>query len=528
MMGLSITRNFANKLIILIGLSLSISIFIAVFQPFPGYMDADYYFSGGVQLAQGKGFSEPYLWNYFDPSNTIPHPSHGYWMPLASMVAALGMVMTGSQSWLAGRIFFFIVTITIPPLTALLAYSFTKREDLSFLSGIIAIFSGYYAIYMQLTETFSINMLLGVIFFLIAHRKNNITYFFMGILSGLFHLARADGLLWLVVSFIIISLNYSRSYHKLFDWIKAYSINLLGYLLVIGPWFIRNYQAFGSLFGPMASDMMWLTHYNQIFSFPPVINFSSWWNQGVNQIIATMISAIKLNLLSTLAVQGNIIFIPLILIGAWRLKKDPRIVYSLIAWIGIFSLMSIVYPFAGMRGGFFHAGSALQPIFWSMIPVGLVTAVEYLGTRRKWDISSAKKVFTVSIVALSIIFTSVITVNKLYDSKNHVLIWGMEEINYRSINSDIKNTNSENIVVMVNNPPGFFLATGNYAIPIPDGDINNLTAAASEFNANYLILEPDGYPEGLDEIYSGEHIDSRIVLINKFDGLKLYEINLDE
>ena len=33
-------------------------------------MDADYYFSGGVQLAQGKGFSEPYLWNYFDPSNT--------------------------------------------------------------------------------------------------------------------------------------------------------------------------------------------------------------------------------------------------------------------------------------------------------------------------------------------------------------------------------------------------------------------------------------------------------------------------
>jgi len=37
---------------------------VSRFQSLPGYMDADYYFAGGVELAKGNGFTEPYLWNY--------------------------------------------------------------------------------------------------------------------------------------------------------------------------------------------------------------------------------------------------------------------------------------------------------------------------------------------------------------------------------------------------------------------------------------------------------------------------------
>jgi hypothetical protein len=55
---------------------------ISRFQTMPGYMDADYYFVGGVQLANGKGFSEPYIWNYLDNPSGLPHPSHTYWIHL--------------------------------------------------------------------------------------------------------------------------------------------------------------------------------------------------------------------------------------------------------------------------------------------------------------------------------------------------------------------------------------------------------------------------------------------------------------
>ena len=196
-------RDSWKTSILLMVLALIVSVLISYFQPFPGYMDADYYFAGGVQLAEGKGFTEPYMWNYFDPSNNLPHPSHGYWMPLASILTAGGMFITGSQTWLAGRIGFILIAMIIPVLTAELAYSFTKRKDLSLISGLLAIFSGYYAAYMQVTDTFGLYILLGGIFFLIAHRDNQKGYFLMGILAGFLHLARADGIFWLIISSVI-------------------------------------------------------------------------------------------------------------------------------------------------------------------------------------------------------------------------------------------------------------------------------------------------------------------------------------
>ena len=40
---------------------LAVTVFIAQFQPIPGYLDSDYYYAGGIQIARGKGFTEPYL-----------------------------------------------------------------------------------------------------------------------------------------------------------------------------------------------------------------------------------------------------------------------------------------------------------------------------------------------------------------------------------------------------------------------------------------------------------------------------------
>ena len=71
---------------------------ISRFQSQPGYMDADYYFVGGIQLAEGKGFTEPYLWNYLDNPTGLPHPSHTYWMPLASIVSAISEALRKKES----------------------------------------------------------------------------------------------------------------------------------------------------------------------------------------------------------------------------------------------------------------------------------------------------------------------------------------------------------------------------------------------------------------------------------------------
>ena len=91
---------------------------VSRFQSLPGYMDADYYFAGGIQLAEGRGFTEPYLWNYLDDPASLPHPSHTYWMPLASIVSALGMWFTGQVTYAAGRLPFLLLSACVPLLMA--------------------------------------------------------------------------------------------------------------------------------------------------------------------------------------------------------------------------------------------------------------------------------------------------------------------------------------------------------------------------------------------------------------------------
>jgi hypothetical protein len=71
-------------------LGLALVLLAAAFQSVPGYMDAEYYYAGGLRLAEGSGFSEPFLWNYLNDPVGLPTPSHTYWMPLASILAALG------------------------------------------------------------------------------------------------------------------------------------------------------------------------------------------------------------------------------------------------------------------------------------------------------------------------------------------------------------------------------------------------------------------------------------------------------
>src|SRR5512140_3694282 len=111
-----------SELIALFILGLLFNICVAWLQHAPGYMDADYYYDGGLRLVQGQGFTETYLWNYLDNPQSLPHPSNGYWFPLASMIAAVGMFITGQQTFWAARLGFILIVAMVSPISALLCF----------------------------------------------------------------------------------------------------------------------------------------------------------------------------------------------------------------------------------------------------------------------------------------------------------------------------------------------------------------------------------------------------------------------
>ena len=515
-----------QRIILLAILGFTVSGSIAFFQDSPGYMDADYYYAGGLQLADGKGFNEPYLWNYLDNPVGLPHPSHSYWMPLASILSVMGMSVTGLNSWWSGRILFLIIAAAIPVITYSLAYSFSSRRDLAFLSGLLAIFSGFYAAFIPVTDTFGIYMLLGGLFFLLAHKKGNWFSFGLGVISGFMNLARADGIIWLFISLILIFIiPVSNSRYKNINKILSSLLSVTGYLLIMGAWFIRNKGVFGTFFAPGGNAMLWLTSYNQIFAYPPgSISFAAWIETGFVEVINIRLWALNINLQNALASQASIFLLPMVIIGAWKFRKDIRVIVAITAWLGYMILMSVIFPFAGARGGFFHSGASLQPMWWALAPIGLESIIGWLGKKRSWNLKQATRFFQWSMVGFSIFLTVIIVTGKIFNPSDGRNIWSREFNLYRQLDKIIESDPSVIPTVIVANPPGFYLATGKSAVAIPDGIEMNTLLVANQFNANYLILEQEGYPEGLERLYKEPDQNSNFIYLGESDGARVFKI----
>ena len=300
--------TFRNYLFLFL-FGLAVPVFIAQFQHIPGYLDSDYYYAGGIQIAKGNGFTEPYLWNFLDGTTSLPHPSHSYWMPLASIISALGMWLTGQTTYASARLFFLLIAAFIPPLTAALAYTFSQRRDLAIASGLLAIFSVYHAPFVGVTDNFSLFMLFGGLYFLlvtqlIQNPTRTLNWILLGLLSGLMTLSRSDGLLWLGITFVFAfsrkkntteNSNYQAPITNNLLLVTYYSfLALLGFLLIMSPWYARNLSVYGSLMAPGGSRALWLANYDQTFIYPPTaLTMQSFLALGWDHIIADRLWALK-------------------------------------------------------------------------------------------------------------------------------------------------------------------------------------------------------------------------------------------
>lgn len=495
------------------------ALFAAVCVPVPGYMDAEYYYAGGKVLVEGKGFREPFLWNYLDDPVAIPHTAFTYWMPLPSLLAAAGMVVSGRINFLTARIFFIILSGLIPVLAAYLAWVLTNDKNKSVLAGWLAVFPGFYLIYTSLTETFTLYMILGSVFIILAFtdcwsRKRNwllrSRFFLLGVLSGLLHLTRADGILWLAAGVILlagwwvkgrIKKMRNENYPEQFPFYSLITL-ILGYGLVMSPWYLRNFFELGKLFPAGGAHTLWLTNYDETFIYPAsLLDLKTWWSAGFVVHFTAWIEAIANNLKTTMAVQGEVILLPLILAGLWTLRKNNLIRFVGFMWAAIFLIMSFVFPFSGGRGGFLHSGSSMQLVFWAVVPSGLESFIQAGVRWRKWKVESSTRVFSFFLVFICGIITLVLFVTRVMYRDTNQASWNQSDQNYREVEKELEAWGVKpSSRVIVNNPPGYYLASGREAMVIPDGGVEMLTQVAEKFRGEFLILE-NNHVKGLDDLY---------------------------
>jgi hypothetical protein len=517
--------------VLLFVLGLIVPFAVSRFQSMPGYMDADYYFAGGVQLAEGRGFTEPYLWNYLDDPAGLPHPSHTYWMPLASIVSALGMLFTGQSTYAAGRLPFILLSACAPLVTAALAFRVSRQTHLAVVSGLFSIFSLYYAPFMPVPDNYALFMLLGGSFLFLSSRREKWVPVALGALAGLMTLARSDGLLWLGLAGLTVLWNSSHNRdggkNTLREWLRlvipAGLLVILGYLLTMGWWHGRNLNLFGSLLTPGGGRLLWLQSYNQTFIYPPEnLTRESFLHAGWDLAFQNRVRAFVSNFSNAFGAQGGIFLIPFILIGLWQLRYDLRTKIAVTGWLILFAVMTVIFPFAGSRGSFFHAGAAFQPYWWVAAPIGLDAVIAWARRRGQFTDQNAPYFLQGILVLLAIFMTAYLFNFRVLSSG-----WAKDDLIYPSVhNMLVDHGISPGDAVIVRNPPGYFIVSGHPALALPFGDESTILDVAEKFDASYLVLEKGGTFESIQDLYNEPQSNPAFVYLGEVNEAKLYRIEL--
>ena len=417
-----------RRLLLLFLVSCTVRVLAARAIPRPGYMDTAYYSAGAIRLAQGGGLTEPFIWNYLQDHGGLVHPGYLYWMPLPALIAApFASLFPGS--FFALQIPFAILSALIPPVTYALARQITKNRWLPWTAGLLSLFSGFFFPYWSLPETFAPFALFGSLALWMAGRPASGErtegpdwgqWVSVGLLVGLAHLTRADGILILPVVALASVVPIpggasSGSDHAGRDGGAETRLTTLGtpakkllaigvgYLLVMGPWFGRNLVITGAPLSPAGTKTVWLTKYDDLFCYECELSPSSYLAWGWPAILRSKLSALWVNFQRFLAEDCLVFLLPFALIGLYRLRRRLPFVLASIYLVVVYLAHSLIFTFPGWRGGFFHASSAGLPFLYAAGICGLDTAVGWAASRRRgWRYQEASLFFSAAAVAAAI------------------------------------------------------------------------------------------------------------------------------
>jgi hypothetical protein len=506
----------------------------------PGYTDAYYYFGGARQLASGQGFSEPYLWNYLTPlpaaeANGPPWPSHLYWMPLVSIVAApfiaiaLRLAPTTPPNAIlfrAAQVPFILFASALP----LLAYGVARQlgglRRHALAAGLLTLFSPFYFAYWTTTDAFALYALLaaGALVLTALAQSQPAQWgrwlFSAGLAAGLAALTRADGLLLVACLLAWVGLRPTAGLARRETWparLAAAGAVLAGFALVMIPWYVRNWIVVGAPLTPGTARTLWLTNYDDLFTFAPDrLTLAAYLASGLGAIVSGKWQALVANLETLVVVQCGIIAFPFSLAGLWRLRHNNLMRLAVFYGLSLLAVMTVLFTFPGARGGYFHSGSALLPFYLAAAVVGLDVVVEAVARRlRHWQPERSKPVFTVLLVAGAILLTLAVWWKRVLAPGLDQATWATTEQVYGEAGEWLKDNGQTSALAAVNDPPGWAYWTSLPAIVIPNGDAATLRQAMTAYGARWLVLD-ENRPAPLSQLYAAPDSQSAFILRARF------------
>lgn len=469
---------------------------VGVFALFPGpaYPDSYYYTHVAQQLAAGHGLVTDYLWNLDDLAGgtavlgTLPLAANGYWMPLTELVQTPFVWLLGPSA-IAASLPFMLLGAGVAPLAYFIGLDAGLDVSLAGAGAALCVIPMGLTPYVVQPDNFALFMFLSALaLWLCARgaRGDRRAFVLGGLVVGLATLTRADG--------VLLGLPYVAAFMRGLDW-RAALLSVALFVLVLIPWLSRQIGVFGS---PIpGAGTLWLTDYQQLFSFSNQPTLDGWTAQGFSAIAASRLGG----LVAALGLFGivclGVVFAPFAAAGAWLRRREaafrPFFVYA----VALFALMTLLFPVLVPHGTFLHAAAALVPHTLLLAAVGVDAVVRWVATRRpSWDADRAARGFTFAAIAIALVVGGFQTLAVVRD-------WSVTRETQQGLVSALADAPRTDRFMAVD-PGAINYLSARQGVLTPTDDLATIESTLRAYDVRWLVLEQGSIVPALVPVLSGD------------------------
>ncbi|HET7728046.1 MAG TPA: glycosyltransferase family 39 protein, partial [Candidatus Limnocylindrales bacterium] len=427
-----------------------------------------------------------------------PIPSNAHWMPLASLVQVPFIWLLGPTA-IASALPFALAGATAAPLAWAIARDagFDRRVALG--AGILTAIPGLSLVYMVQTDNFSLYQpLVAASLWMAARglRGDARAFLLAGLLGGLATLSRNDGLLVLGVLGLTFLWDRARAWRSGGSRparipFPAGVASAAVFVAVVSPWWARQLAVFGQLSPSTASGkVLFIRDIGEWNSITTPATLEHLLGMGLGPLLQTRVEG----LIAAVTIYGVLVgvgvLVPLMLIGAWRHRRDsafgPYFAYAIV----LFAFSALVSAVHVPGGTFIHSAVALAPHGYVLALAGIAVAVDWMAERRRsWQPARATRIFTTAAVGFAVVaaVAGTVAVHATWDARR-------DRMQAVATALDVEGAPVTDRLMSID-AAGYRYHTGRGGVVLVNDPLPTIETVARAYGIRWLVLErDDGVP----------------------------------
>ena len=524
---------------------------------FPPLDAPAFYLTTAENTVTGRGLEVDALWSYQVPLPGVTHPSHERRMPLTTAVIASAFAIQRALSGVLeasleiGQIPGLILGALLAPLT----YLFGRRalpegRNIRWVwlgAGLLIAVNPTLAYQSATADSSAPYALLAAGALAVAVRKPGERggYLAAGLLIALAYLTRVDALLlllaiplawWLLPAPARPAVDIPDTPAARWAWEQwprqqstkediprvtgpglRHLVDLfVAFVLVVGPWLVRNYLTFGTPLPTSIVSQIWLSDYVDNFAYlfqpTPETWLAQTWSVLLDQRSLALAHSGQVLLLGTFP------WGVLALAGLWLLRRElsffPPTVYGLLLFFGL----AVIFPISSSAGAFYDTFGAVMPFLALAAAYAIYRGWVVLG---RWPKAATTICILVAVVSLLLVGWQIVQTLPTV-AERHLA----EGEQFEAMAAWLSQNATPGDIIMTDETYTMNYASGNPCIALPGNEPPDAAwQAARRYGAGYLIVTREFglYPQILTT-----QPDPRFQLVAEVRGSHIYQIRGDQ